>query len=268
MSAVAWSGWDGAVSVGPWPRSAGSSRASPRSPGPLPPTCGPTSRRSRTASAGPPPRAPLLSRGERPEALVHLLGQIDVDDGLHRGSRVLVLDEITKVAVFLLADGRLQRDRFLGDLQHLADLLQRDVHPLRDLLRSRLAPRLLDEVARGSNQLVDRLDHVHRDPDRPRLVGDRPRDRLADPPGGVGRELVPPPILELVDRLHQADVPLLDEVEELQPAVGVLLGDGHHQAKVRLDELLLGLPDLALALFDGPQGILQHRCAPPRLLLP
>ena len=104
---------------------------------------------------------------------------------------------------------------------------------------------------RGADDLVDRLDHVHRDADGARLVGDRAGDRLADPPGGVGRELVAAPVLELVDRLHQADVALLDQVQELQAAVGVFLGDGDHQAQVRLDHLLLGLPGLALAFLHG-----------------
>jgi hypothetical protein len=55
---------------------------------------------------------------------------------------------------------------------------------------------------------------VHRDADRARLVGDRARDRLADPPRGVGGELVAAAVFELVHRLHQADVALLDQVEE------------------------------------------------------
>jgi hypothetical protein len=129
----------------------------------------------------------------------------------------------------------------LRDLEDLADLVDRDVHLLGDLLRRRLAAELLHQVARGADELVDRLDHVDRDADRARLVGDGAGDRLADPPRGVGRELVAAAVLELVDRLHQADVALLDEVEELQAAVGVLLGDRHHEAEVGLDQLLLGL---------------------------
>jgi hypothetical protein len=42
----------------------------------------------------------------------------------------------------------------------------------------------------------------------------------------------------------------LDQVQELQAAVRVLLGDRDHEAQVRLDHLLLGLPRLALALLD------------------
>ena len=90
---------------------------------------------------------------------------------------------------------------------------------------------------------------MHRDADGARLVGDRAGDRLADPPGGVGRELVAAAVFELVDRLHQADVAFLDQVEELQAAVGVFLGDGDDEAQVGLHHLLLGLARLALALL-------------------
>src|SRR4051812_16771207 len=85
----------------------------------------------------------------------------------------------------------------------LADLRHRDVHPLGDLFGGRFAAELLHERARRTNQLVDGLDHVDRDTDRPRLVGDCTGDRLADPPRRVGRELVAAAVLELVDRLHQ-----------------------------------------------------------------
>ena len=104
---------------------------------------------------------------------------------------------------------------------------------------------------RGAHDLVDRLDHVHGDADGARLVGDRAGDRLPDPPRGVGRELVAAAVLELVDRLHQADVAFLDQVQELQAAVGVLLGDGDDEAQVGLHHLLLGLARLALALLHG-----------------
>src|SRR5699024_2564188 len=43
------------------------------------------------------------------------------------------------------------------------------------------------------------------------------------------------------------DVALLDEVQELQPAVRVLLGDGDDEAQVRLDHLGLGFRRFTLA---------------------
>ncbi len=103
----------------------------------------------------------------------------------------------------------------------------------------------------GAHQLVDGLDHVHRDADGARLVGDRAGDRLADPPGGIGREFVAAAVFELIDRLHQADIAFLDQIEELQAAVGVFLGDGDDEAQIGLDHFLLGAAGFALAPLHG-----------------
>ena len=81
---------------------------------------------------------------------------------------------------------------------------------------------------------------VDGDAHRPRLVGDGAGDGLADPPGGVGGELEALGVVELLDRPHQAEVALLDEVEELHAAADVALGDRHDQAKVGLDQFRLG----------------------------
>src|SRR5574342_614837 len=192
----------------------------------------------------------LLARGERGQHLPRLLGQVHVDDGVGGADDGLVLDEVAQVAVLLLADGGLQGDGLLGDLEDLAHLVERQLHLLGDLLRRRLAPQLLHQVTAGADELVDGLDHVHRDPDGAGLVGDGARDRLADPPGGVRRELVAATVLELVHGLHQADVPLLDQVEELEPAVRVLLRDRDDETEVGLDHLLLGAGRLDLARAD------------------
>ena len=94
------------------------------------------------------------------------------------------------------------------------------------------------------------FDHVHGHTDGARLIGERAADRLPDPPGGVGRELVAAPVLELVDRLDQADVAFLDEVEELQATIGVFLGDRDDEAQVCLHHFLLCLARLTVALLD------------------
>src|SRR6478609_5810518 len=165
--------------------------------------------------------------------------------------------------IFLLADRRLERDGFLRNLQHLADLADRNVHPLGDFFRGRLAAKFLHERPRRTNQLVDRLDHVDRNTNRACLVRDRAGNGLTDPPRGIGRELVPAPILELVDRLHQADVPFLNQIEELQPAVRVFLRDRYDESEVRFDEFLLRLLRLILAAQNRLERRLQLR----RLLL-
>ena len=130
-----------------------------------------------------------------------------------------------------------QRHGLLRDLLDLADLLGADAHHAADLLRRRLAAEVLQQLALDAHQLVDRLDHVHGDADRAGLVGDRARDRLADPPRGVRRELVALGVVELLDRADQPEVALLDQVEEQHAAADVPLRDRHDQPEVRLDQL-------------------------------
>ena len=81
---------------------------------------------------------------------------------------------------------------------------------------------------------------MHRDADGACLVGNRTGDGLAYPPGGVGGEFVAAPIFEFIHRFHQADIAFLNQIEELQAAVGVFFGDGNHQAQVGLNHFSLG----------------------------
>src|SRR5207247_8349342 len=68
---------------------------------------------------------------------------------LGRRQRAPVLDEVAEVRILFFADRRLERDRLLGDLDDLADLLRgdRDLlslgHRLGDLLDRRLTATLL-----------------------------------------------------------------------------------------------------------------------------
>src|SRR5438270_8081567 len=69
---------------------------------------------------------PALARGQRVEDVLHLGAQHGARGRLGWRGGFLVLDEVTEMGVLLLADGRLQRDRILGNLRDLADLLGRD----------------------------------------------------------------------------------------------------------------------------------------------
>src|SRR6185503_20813868 len=71
-----------------------------------------------------------------------------------------------------------------------------------------------------------------RNADGPRLVRDGARDRLADPPRGVGGELEPAAVLVLLRRLHEAGVAFLDDVEERETAVSIPLPDRHDEPEV------------------------------------
>src|SRR5271154_5458631 len=185
---------------------------------------------------------------ELAQCLRSVLLQIDADDGVRRRYGHAIFNEVAKMRIFFLADRRFKRDGLLGDLEDLADLRYRNIHTLGNLFRGWLAAKLLHELTAGADELVDGLDHVHRDTDGAGLVRDGAGDGLTDPPGGIGREFVTATVLELVDGLHEADVALLNEVEELKTAVGVLLRDGDDEAKVGLDELALGALGIHVAL--------------------
>src|SRR5918996_513402 len=125
----------------------------------------------------------------------------------------------------------------------------------------------LGHVPGGRLDLADPLPNVDRQPDRPPPVGDGPGDGLPDPPRGVRGELESPAPVEQLDGAHQAEIAVLDQVEQRETLALVLPGHRNHQAEVGQDEPLAGLaglPDLLLGLPDaagrpqatGPEAIL------------
>ena len=119
------------------------------------------------------------------------------------------------------------------------------------------------EVAHCAQHRVQFLDHMHRQADGARLVHDGALDALADPPGGVGRETEAALRIELLQRVNQPEVAFLDQVQQLQAATDVVLGDIHHQPQVVLDHLLacgeIPLPHQARVahfLLDAQQLVL------------
>ncbi len=139
-----------------------------------------------------------------------------------------------------------------------AGIVDRQSGPLGHIFRIRLAAELLHELGRHGTHPAHRVDHVDRQPDRAALVGNRPRDRLANPPRGVGRELVSALVFELVDGPHQAGVAFLDQVQEAQAAIAIPFGDRHDQPQVGGREHSLGLIVL-VALFERASGQVGQR---------
>ena len=71
--------------------------------------------------------------------------------------------------------------------------------------------------------------HVDGQSNDARLVGERARDGLTDPPRGVRREARAAIGIELLHRVQEAEITLLDEIEERQAAVAIAARDLHHQ---------------------------------------
>src|SRR3954468_11631611 len=139
-------------------------------------------------------------------------------------------------------------------LLDLDDLLGGHVELLGQLLRGGLAAQVLEHLALDAGELVDDLDHVHRDADGAGLVGHRPGDRLPDPPRRVRGELVALGVVELLDGADQPEVALLDEVQEEHAPAGVALGQRDDEAQVRLEQVVLRAP----TVFRDPLQLAQQ----------
>ncbi len=100
---------------------------------------------------------------------------------------------------------------------------------------------------------------MHRDTNGARLIGNRASDGLANPPGSIGRKFVAAAPFKFIHGFHQADVALLDQIQELQTAIRIFLGNGHDQAQVRFDQFLLGLLGFRFAAMNDREGALQFR---------
>src|SRR5947209_241187 len=198
-----------------------------------------------------------LAVGEVLQRLAQRLLGEDLRRALVRRLGALVGDELPELGLLLVADRLLERDRRLRGALDRLDLLRLDPRHLGDLVGGGLAPELGDELALGPADLVELLHDVHRDADGARLVGQGAGDRLADPPGRVRGELEALAVVELLRRAHEAERALLDEVQERQPLVAVVLGDGDDEPEVRLDHLLLGIEVAALDALAGVDLLLR-----------
>ena len=131
--------------------------------------------------------------------------------------------------IFIVADRRFHGDRLFSDLQHFTDLVFRHQHALSQFFWRRLAAHLLQHLTGDTVELVDSLNHMYRDTDGTRLIRDRTGDRLTDPPGCIGGELVTTTVFKLINRFHQTDVTFLNQIQELQATVGVFFSDRDNQ---------------------------------------
>src|SRR6202522_1746314 len=64
----------------------------------------------------------LFARRQSTQHLRGVFLQVDADHRFGRRHCLAIFDEVAKMRIFFLADRSLERDRFLCDLEHLADL--------------------------------------------------------------------------------------------------------------------------------------------------
>ena len=149
----------------------------------------------------------------------------------------------------------LQRDDVLEDLDRLSDLVARGLDRAGHFFEGRLPAEPLRQPPSRLGDPLIRFGHVHGHPDGAGLIRQRAGDPLADPPGGIGAELEPAPVVESLRRLHQAHIAFLDKVQKAHAPAVVVLGDVHDEAQIGQDHFFLGLfqlgPPFVVLLQSG-----------------
>jgi hypothetical protein len=72
--------------------------------------------------------------------------------------------------------------------------------------------------------------------DEPPVVQNEPQDVGANPPSGVRGELDAAVGVVALDRLHQADVPLLNEVHDVSVSAAIFVGNFYDEPKIGRDQ--------------------------------
>src|SRR5947209_13925492 len=91
----------------------------------------------------------LFPLGQAAQHRRRLLLEIDVDNCFRRRDDGAILDEVTEMRIFFLADRRLEGDGLPRDREDLANLRHRGVHALRHRFSTPLRPHRLPDLTRG-----------------------------------------------------------------------------------------------------------------------
>ena len=80
---------------------------------------------------------------------------------------------------------------------------------------------------------------VNRNANDPRLIRQRARDALTDPPGCIGAELEPFAVLIALGPFHQPNISFLYEIQQRQATARVMFCDIHDEPQVAAHQFVL-----------------------------
>ena len=179
--------------------------------------CSPTSSRVRGSPRSRPKRRRRISRSRSSSGeSSRPISSGSSDDRGHLEGRLgrAVLDHVAQLGVAVLAQRLGQRQRLGPEAQGLDELVLGHLDLDAELGQRGRAAQLQLEAGLGLLHPGQRVAGVDGEADGAAGVGDAAGDGLADPPGGVGGELEALAPVELLDGVHQAEVALLDQVEQ------------------------------------------------------
>ena len=173
--------------------------------------------------------------GQVGEPLIDALRQIIVLQQLAGIGRAIIGQGVEQRLVRIRTERDVHRGHSFVEAEHALDLAHRFFQQVGNFFRRRLMVKLLGQFTSCTQVYVELLDHMNRQTDGSRLVHDGAFDGLADPPGCIGRETEPPLRIEFFHGANQAEVALLDQIEQRETTVDVTPSDLHDQAQVALD---------------------------------
>jgi hypothetical protein len=165
---------------------------------------------------------------------------------------VSVGDNVPHEKVFILVQRRVKTADGLGRLvgvDHAFDLPGGQVEGFAHLLHGGAAPQADGQTVPLPEPLAKGLQGVGRYADGFGLFVVGAADGLFDPVGRVGGKTETAFRVELVDRVHEAEVALFDQVQEIDAGPVILFGDGDDQAQVGFNDAFFRL---GVALFGQP----------------
>ncbi len=83
----------------------------------------------------------------------------------------------------------------------------------------------MQKLTRNLFDLINRFHHVHRNPNRTRLVSDCTCNCLTNPPRRIGGKFESLGVVKLFDCFNQTEISFLNQVEKLHAAAKVPLGN-------------------------------------------
>ena len=137
-----------------------------------------------------------------------------------------------------LIELRVEREVVAAGMHQRLHFANRDTQLFRQLFGRRNVIALRDRRADRFLEAVHQICALRREPERTALFRQRVQNRLADPPDGVGDEFDVLFGIVLLGRMHQADVALIDQIEEQHVLISISLRVVNDESQVRLDQLL------------------------------
>src|SRR2546423_1043174 len=141
----------------------------------------------------------------------------------------------------ILAKRTIQADERLAHGQKFADARSLEAQVISEFVWCRLTPQVLQKRRLRRLQAAKVFAQIDGQTNGPGLVGERPPECLANPPGGIGAELAAARGVEALDRAYEAKIALLNEILQVESTSLVFFGKTDDQAQVRLDQKPSGL---------------------------